>query len=277
MSKIERRFENGKLSFKDVAEWTRGKGPSKVHNLLKGIWNVEIRQPAIAPSFEDTYFDSGKNKIYLGFNNTAKYGQMLKEAGVVQTLDGVLSSNLGEEDTHYISYNTVPENFSNQDSLFLRPGRSSYDNFMKEASKSVQIEAIGFIGRKYVAKNVGFANVEEAERSMLTKSAEGFDMWVKNLLNDKAFKKMLDSPTKNAGAINQIAGIFQDAITHTLSGAGEFVASKDLEKEYSGRFPELMRTVLTPSQKYSNIYLDFIGRYYPHFKVALEDFLLGVK
>jgi hypothetical protein len=276
MSKTERRFGKGILSFKDIAGWARGSGPADVHDMLQALWEVQINPPKIVPSYDNTEYFSNEDVVYLGVKSTNQYGSVLRKLGINHTLDNILKSNLGEEETHYMSFHTVPSNFHRQDMLGAKGVMNrSYADFMKAAALGVQIEGIGFLGRKHVSQKIGIPEHYDIEKKMHKKSAESFDAVFTGAFSNENIDAAGMAPKSNQrdAYLERANQIFQTGVLQTVSAAGQFAVSDGLEKDYAGRMPELIRKTLEPENRYGEMYAGFIGENYPNFKAFLDGYL----
>lgn len=277
ISKLEKRFDKGKLTIKDIASWIKGSGPREVHEMVCEIWDVKTKMPKINPTTVGIEFRSDENEIYIGVKDVNIFGMDIKKIGEHQSLDYFLKTSLAEEETHYISCLLEPSNYKRQDIL----GKMGVEKrkrleFLQSVSLGSQLEAIGYVGRKTVADILDVLNYEDIETKMFEFGLDETNKIVSKNLNKETFDLVYNNPypKKRQKAYDILNTMFQTMVLKTISGTGQFSLGNAFEKEYSNSLPELARKKLEPTEKYSDKYLEFVGTNYPNFMNFLDDLLI---
>lgn len=279
MLKLERRYENGRLSEKDLNLWLSGKEPLEVHKMMTDFWKVYIEPPKITIGWSTAFSPRLSNRITVGIKGTLEHGRILKQTGIKLPLKSILKVNVGEEFTHRMSYYVAPQNFEREQKLRDSSIKNeNYEDFLKAAAIGSQSEAIGCIGRGHVAKKIGIENYEEIEKRLLDiyyKERNKYFAKITSTENNKGLSKLKKTNTKEyKEASDEFRELILEFIKNTTSGAGQYLVFNEFEKEHSDRFPQLIRDTLEPEDKYRKQYLEFIGIYFPNFKEFLESALL---
>jgi len=281
MLKIERRFEKGKLSIKDLNKWASGNSPKEAFFVVQNFWGAfDIKMPKIVTDSKITGFDfTYPDRVSIGVEEILEQRKVFERTNYKLSLDAILRTTLGEEYTHYIHYAKAPENFENEEKILYEwiCGRfhKAFENY---AALNVQIEGIGSLGRKEVDRNLGLSDYDKFQQKKLeigsSKTNEEFRK------NSPMVLPVLNKLSSSGGYANlnenelRVDAYFADFIHNTMSGAGQYVVASELEKKWSGRFPQLIKTVLEPKKEFGDMYFEFIGTWFPNLKQFLEVYLL---
>ncbi|NIO44120.1 MAG: hypothetical protein GTN36_01000 [Candidatus Aenigmarchaeota archaeon] len=258
MPSINRVYESRRLTDKNFSEWLSSEKPLKTYEFLKDFWRADIKPPKLSVG-DDTTFNhlTDPNGIIIRLEDEVTLCNIFELLNNKQPFSSIAKVTLGEEMTHYLSYHLAPDNFEKEEEYRLKWVKSkSAEDFLNYASLGCQLEGIGFLGRKAVAESLDIENYVEMSNN-ITKCSILVD-------NKKIFKA--DTTGIGRAEVDKNLPVF---LRNTFSSTGELSISKVFEREYKGRFSELIRRSLD-SEAYRNEYIEFVRNYFPRFGAVVD-------
>jgi len=283
MSKFERRYEKDTLHPKDIEKWASENSPKEVYQLMQNFWQVNKEPPKIKGVQQSSNdIENLKTSCIPIETKDIKYLKKLFEgAGRKISGDNLLRTILGGRYSVYFLFRLHPEIFT-YDFSFCQPGNYNLEDFYDFVSLNSQVKTIDEIGARTIERHLGiydhailqnalkikFEEIEEKTKVNPKKIERALKML--NQIRDLDFRKDSEKEEENRKIV------MDNCLDAAVTGTSHFIAD-DIEKEYSGRFPQLIRKDFKPERKYVDYFNEFVKRYMSTFGMVLKGELSSLK
>jgi hypothetical protein len=257
-------MSNIKVSYKDLNIWVNGRRPFETYRQLQELWETSIKHPSISLSLNRVIgYAAYEDIIYLNPKDVMDEVNLMIKHGLCESFDQALCGLYGEECTHYISHQLVPDNSSNflamlDSAIKKSDGKLLVDTF----NVGAQFECMGKIGRSNIVSKLcsRYSFSKECEKQMeRIKQRKEFVL--------SGYGRALSSLSRSAEYAQRISNL----LSFQIPSAAGYKVARVFQERFADKLGELIRQKLKPDPTLNPIILEVIDLY------EAREFYSGIK
>jgi hypothetical protein len=255
MTSIDKLHDSGKIRDCNLDEWLKKSSiPVETYKLVSGMFGANEKPPKLEVGNATEFLAYEKpDTITVNLEQQSNFCKSFMTMGIHIPFSIMTGITLGEEMTHYLSFQLAQENFKEEEKFanqWLERGKEGCDDFLNYASIRSQVEGIGAIGRKHTARKHGVPHYDLGVWAIMDATLKCDNRILQNAID------MFDLGLACHEDYKELEKVFGYA-KNAMGAAGQMVVADRMELEYNKRFPELIRKRLEP-ETYRNAYVEFL-------------------